>query len=101
MAFTGTTYAELAFALDEIKGILRQETQNLASSQAAFSAAISRLDALLGTYSGIDTAAAALLATDPSNPELIAAQARLGLLIANRNTLRNRAEAMQDAVSSL
>lgn len=101
MAFAGTTYSELSTALDEIARILRDETASLNNARSAFSTAISRLDALLGTYAGIDTVASALLAADPNNVELQAAAARLGLLISNRDTLRARAESMQNAVTSL
>lgn len=101
MAFDGTTYAEVAAALDDIARIIRDENSSLRSSKAAFSNAISRLDALLGTYAGIDVVAQNLVNADPNNDELKATLARLNLLIGNRDTLRGRAQAMQDAVASI
>lgn len=101
MAFTGTTYSDVTTGLDEIARILRDENTSLANAKNAFSNAMSRLDTLLGTYSGIDTVAANLLAADSSNVELQATNARVALLISNRNALRARAEAMQNAVVAL
>lgn len=101
MAFTGNSYAEFNTALDEISRILRDEKDSLERSKLAFSDAISRLDSMLQTYSGIDTAASTFLAANPGRAARQEVSSRLQELMENRDTLRARADAMQSAVAAL
>ena len=101
MAFTGTTYAEVAAGLTDVENRLASQTRTLENGLAVPGNVKGAMTIIGNDYTGLPAAAQALLDADPTNAELVAMRSRTNLLLSDRATLSDRAGTAETAVAGI